>query len=108
MAEGEAHARYLLNRCRSLNDASNQGYSILIQCKACGNRRIIDSVPLWRLSRVRMWADDFISIGNHVRCGRCRAKYPEVKASSEPPDGQGAVGYRTEAEALEAARRMRS
>ena len=95
-------------KCATLTNAMQEGYTIEVRCRQCGHRRIINPVPLWRLVRVRLWPEHFMELGKHVRCGHCRSKWPELRASSQPADRAKAVGFTTEAEALEAARRMRS
>ncbi len=107
MVEESQNVRSRRNRCQTVGEAAQQGYTIQISCKKCQHRRIVDAAPLWRLIRVRMWQDHFIALGRKIRCAKCRENYPEIRPSSEPADKLGTVGIASEADAIKAAQRMR-
>ena len=85
--------------CRDANEAARDGFTIEVRCRddACGHGRVIDVEPLLRLCAIRRWDTSFVAIGNKLRCGRCRGKFPILTASDQPPQPPP-IGPATEAE----------
>ena len=85
--------------CRDANEAARDAFTLEVRCRdaACGHVHVADVEPLLRLCAIRRWDTPFVAIGNKLRCGRCRAKFPILSASDQPGE-HPPIGPATEAE----------
>jgi hypothetical protein len=98
--------RNALAKIETVTQAANAGVQLRVTCKACGRTRVIPSLPLEGLARLRRWPHSLVALSCKLKCGTCASKSVELKITEDAVDGP-AVGPSNEREWQALVRRLR-
>ncbi|RJF92970.1 hypothetical protein [Sphingomonas cavernae] len=96
-------------RALDVGTIARSGYGLSVRCtnSKCGHTRIVDAQPLFDLCRAKGWNMHLDHMMNRLKCSRCGAKWPLLKATAQPPDSGPALGPTTDEEWKRLVRRAR-
>lgn len=98
--------RNTLAKIEPITQSANAGVQLRVTCKACGRTRVVPSVPLEGLARLRRWPDSLIALSCRLKCSTCASKSVELKVTEDAVDGP-AIGPTNEREWQALVRKLR-
>lgn len=72
-------------RLDTLGDYERHRANILVQCRACPNRSVLDTTKVRRWFYCHRWNEALEVVGLHLRCRVCRGKPGRIRATLDRP-----------------------
>jgi hypothetical protein len=70
---------------RTLGDFVRQNANLLIECRACDNKSVLDAAKVARWFHCHGWGDVIEAGGSRFRCRVCRGRPAYIRATMEKP-----------------------
>lgn len=73
-------------RLRSLGDYIHHGGNVLVECRACAHRGVLDARKLQRWYYCHRWSEQIEVLGQHLYCRECRGRAGRIRPTLDKPD----------------------
>lgn len=83
-------------RFRTLSDFTHHGANLLVECRACPHKSVVDANKAVRWFHCHCWNPALEVAVSHFRCVVCRGKADTIKPTPAKPDRPDWMAYESD------------